>query len=295
MDTRGAVVVTGASSGIGRAAALLLARRGWLVFAGVRRASDGAALAVAAGALGVGALLLPRLLDVTDAASVAAAADEVGVALAARGIRLTGLVNNAGIAVAGPLEEVPIARLRQVLEVNVVGAVAVTQALLPLLRQGRGRIVNISSVAGRVASPFLGPYAASKFALEALSDALRVELAPWGLAVVLIEPGPVATSIWGKGEALVEADRVGVGDDSPYAPRIEQLRAAFRRNARRGMAAEAVAEVIVRALEVPHPRVRYMIGRNRVAVALLARLVPDRLRDRILTGRSGGRARQGRR
>lgn len=293
MDTRGAVVVTGASSGIGRAAALLLARRGWLVFAGVRRSADGAALLATAGAIGVGALVLPLVLDVTDNASVSAAANAVRAALAAREVRLTGLVNNAGIAVAGPMEEVPIARLRAGLEVNVIGAVAITQALLPLLRQGRGRIVNISSTAGRIASPFLGPYAASKFALEALSDALRVELAPWGLAVVLVEPGPVATPIWGKGEALVAEDRAGIGDDSPYAPWIGQIRAAFRRNARRGIAPEAVAEVIARALEVPRPRARYPIGRNRVAVALIARLAPDRLRDRVLAGWRGGGARKG--
>ncbi len=285
MVTCGAVVVTGASSGIGRTAALLLARRGWLVFAGVRRLEDGAALLAAAAAVGVGALVLPLLLDVTDAASVASATGEVDAALTARGEYLTGLVNNAGIAVAGPMEEVPIARLREVLEVNVIGAVAVTQALLPLLRQGHGRIINISSVAGRVASPFLGPYAASKFALEALSDALRVELSPWGLAVVLIEPGPVATPIWDKGEALVAEDRLGIGAASPYAPWIGQIQATFRRNARRGIAPEAVAEVIAQALAVPHPRARYLISRNWVAVTLLARLAPDRLRDRIFTGR----------
>ena len=273
MGTRGAVVVTGASSGIGWATALALAHGGWLVFAGVRRGADGEALLATAGAIGAGTLLRPVELDVTDEGSVARAAGEVGAEVGRRGERLVGLVNNAGIAVAGPVEEVPLARLREVLEVNVVGAVAMTQALLPLLRAGRGRIVNVSSVSGRIASPFLGAYAASKFALEALSDALRVELMPWGLAVVLVEPGPVATPIWGKGAALAEEDRAGIGDDSPYAPYLERVRAAFGDGAMRGITPEEVAAVIARALSVPRPRARYPMGRNRLAVGLIARLM----------------------
>ncbi|MFN8537920.1 MAG: SDR family NAD(P)-dependent oxidoreductase [Thermomicrobiales bacterium] len=135
---------------------------------------------------------------------------------------------------AGPVEEVPLARWREVLGVNVIGAVAMTQAMLPLLRAGRGRIVNVSSVSGRIASPFLGAYAASKFALEALSDSLRVELLPWGLAVVLVEPGPVATPIWGKGAAMAEEDRAGLGERSPYAPYLARVRQAFGEGATRG-------------------------------------------------------------
>lgn len=279
---RGAVVVTGATSGIGRAAALRLAHDGWRVFAGVRRQDDGAALAAAAAAIGVAPLLLPLLLDVTDGASVAAAASAVDAALAQRGERLAGLINNAGIAVAGPIEEVPLARLREVLEVNVVGATATTQAFLSQLRRARGRIVNVSSVSGRVAWPFLGPYAASKFALEALSDALRVELGPWGVRVILVEPGPVATPIWGKAEARVNADRAGIGDGSPYAPYVARARAAFQAAARRGIPPEAVAAVIAGALVAPRPRARYPIDSRGVAVALIARLAPDAVRDRLL-------------
>jgi NAD(P)-dependent dehydrogenase (short-subunit alcohol dehydrogenase family) len=192
-------------------------------------------------------------------------------------------VNNAGIAVAGPVEEVSLARLRAVLEINVVGAVATTQALLPLLRAGRGRIINVSSVSGRIAAPFLGAYAASKFALEALSDSLRVELAPWGLAVVLVQPGPVATPIWVKGEAMADEDRAGLGADSPYAPYLGRVRAAFRDGAQRGIPPEEVATVIAQALSAPQPRARYPVGRNRALVGLIARLAPDGLRDWLFT------------
>ena len=157
---------------------------GWFVFGGVRTVRDLAKLAASAGAVGLGDLVQPILLDVTDSAQIAAAQELVALTLRERGLRLTGLINNAGIAVGGPLEEVPLARLREILAINVIGVVAVTQAFLPLLRAGRGRIINISSVSGRVAAPFLGPYAASKFALEALSDALRVELRPWGVPVM---------------------------------------------------------------------------------------------------------------
>lgn len=286
MAGRGAVVVTGASSGIGRATALRLAHDGWLVLVGVRHAADGAALAALAAAIGTGELLRPLSLDVTDDASVAAAARDVAALLAERRLTLGGLVNNAGIAVAGPVEEVPLARLREVLAVNVVGAVAATQAFLPLLRRGRGRIINLSSVSGRVAAPFLGPYAASKFALEALSDALRVEVAAWGVRVILIEPGPVATPIWAKGAAMAEADRAGIGEDSPYVSAIGRVQAAFRDGERRGIPPEAVADVIARALSVSRPRARYLISRNGAAVELLARAVPTGLRDWLM--RRGG-------
>jgi NAD(P)-dependent dehydrogenase (short-subunit alcohol dehydrogenase family) len=181
------------------------------------------------------------------------------------------------------VEEVSLARLRAVLEINVVGAVATTQALLPLLRAGRGRIINVSSVSGRIAAPFLGAYAASKFALEALSDSLRVELAPWGLAVVLVQPGPVATPIWVKGEAMADEDRAGLGADSPYAPYLGRVRAAFRDGAQRGIPPEEVATVIAQALSAPQPRARYPVGRNRALVGLIARLAPDGLRDWLFT------------
>ena len=185
----GGVVVTGASSGIGEATALRLANAGFAVFAGVRREEDAEALRLRG--------VRPVRLDVRDAAQVAAAAQEVRGALGPAG--LVALVNNAGVVVPGPLEFVPLDKLRGQFEVNVIGQVAVIQAFLPLLRETRGRIVNISSIDGRIATPLLGPYVASKFALEGLSDALRRELRPWGIQITLIEPGAIKTRIWEKG------------------------------------------------------------------------------------------------
>ncbi len=278
----GAIIVTGASSGIGRATTLALARRGWLVFGGVRSAEDGAALLARAGGLGVGALVLPLRLDVTDDAALRRARATVEEALARRGLTLAGLVNNAGVGAIGPLEELPIARLRAALEVNAIGAVAATQAFLPLLRAGRGRIVNVSSVSGRVAAPFLGAYAASKFALEALSDALRVELRPWHIFVILIEPGPVTTPIWEKGETATATDRAALGDHSPYSPYLPGVRRATRRAAARGVPPERIALAIVHALTAPHPRSRYLLTGHRLFFTLFARLAPDWLRDKAL-------------
>src|SRR3954471_419193 len=184
------VLVTGASSGIGRATALELARRGATVLAGVRDPADGEAL---------GPSVIPLRLDVTDAGHVAAAGEEA----ARRG--LDALVNNAGIAVTGPLEYLPLDELRRQLEVNAVAQLAVTQACLPALRASRGRIVNMSSISGRMALPLYGPYAASKYALEALSDSLRLELRGTGVDVVLIEPGAIRTPIWERGIRAADA------------------------------------------------------------------------------------------
>ena len=186
----GTVVVTGASTGIGEATALHLRELGFDVRAGVRKDEDAERLRVARGHAAA--------LDVTDADSIASAAAEVGDA------PLAGLVNNAGIAVSAPLEFVPIDELRRQLEVNVVGQVAVTQAFLPALRRGRGRIVNVSSIGGRIALPLAGPYAASKFALEAVSDSLRREVAQFGIEVSVVEPGGVKTPIWKKGTETAE-------------------------------------------------------------------------------------------
>src|ERR1700730_7250159 len=191
-DNRRAVVVTGASTGIGRATALHLDRLGFRVFAGVRREADAEELKKAATQR-----LSTLLIDVTDGDGVRAAAERVEQE-SPEG--LAGLVNNAGIAVGGPLEFVPIDAVRYQFEVNVIGMVAVTQALLPSLRKGHGRIVNIGSVGGRTAAPFVGPYAASKHAVEAFTESLRQELRPWGIWVAVIEPGAIATPIWEKGK-----------------------------------------------------------------------------------------------
>ena len=262
------VVVTGTSSGIGLASALRLVRAGWRVFGGVRTDEDGAALRECG--------VEPLTLDVTDAGQIAAAAETVGP-------ELHGLVDNAGIAVAAPLELVPLDELRRQLEVNVVGQVAVLQAFLPALRRERGRVVLMGSVGGRSALPFLGPYAASKHALEAFADVLRVELAPWGMTVSIVEPASVKTAIWAKGAEQAEAMRVGLGDDAAelYAARIAKFReVALRRGP--GIEADVVARCVEHALTASRPKARYLVGRDAHLRAWIERL-PTRLRDRVLT------------
>src|SRR5918912_1873648 len=188
----GSIVITGASTGIGRACALRLSSKGHRVFAGVHKDSDGESLARDARGE-----LVPIIVDVTDAGSIDAAARVVDDAVGGSGLQ--GLVNNAGIAVSGPLEFLPVEDLRRQMEVNVIGQIAVTQAFLPLVRRGRGRVVNMGSVAGRAPSaPLIGPYAASKMAMEALTDSLRLELARWDIFVSIVEPGSIATPIWDK-------------------------------------------------------------------------------------------------
>jgi NAD(P)-dependent dehydrogenase (short-subunit alcohol dehydrogenase family) len=274
---RGAVVVTGASTGIGRATALRLARLGFEVLAGVRRGADGERLAAdASGAL------TPLSIDVSDAASIEAAAAEVERAAGAAGLR--GLVNNAGVAEPGPVELLPLETLRRQLEVNVVGQVAVTQAVLPLLRRGRGRIVNVSSVGGRVSTPALGAYSASKFALEALSDSLRMELRPWGIDVVVIEPGSIRTEIWRRGEKQADSlmERLPEAQRELYAPLVAGMRRLSAQTQERAIPAERVADRIARALTVRRPRTRYVVGADaRIQIALAA-MLPDRVFDALV-------------
>jgi NAD(P)-dependent dehydrogenase (short-subunit alcohol dehydrogenase family) len=251
-------LVTGASSGIGAAAAGRLARAGWRVLAGVRKKGD-----APEGTEEV-------LLDVTKEKQVRAAADRVD--------ELDALVNNAGIAIAMPLEHVPLEELRTQLEVNVVGQVAVTQAFVPALRRARGRVVFVGSIAGRSALPFLGPYAASKHALEALTDSLRVELKPWGIHVTIVEPGTIQTPIWAKGAQ--KADELLEGEaETLYGKRIAAMRKVAAQRSAGGAPAEAVAAVIERALTSSRPRARYLVGRDAWLRAGVERL-PTRARDR---------------
>jgi NAD(P)-dependent dehydrogenase (short-subunit alcohol dehydrogenase family) len=273
----GTVLVTGASTGIGEATALHLRELGFDAVAGVRREED-------AERLGAQGLRTVRL-DVTDAAQIAAVRDELGQA------PLAGLVNNAGIAVAGPIEFLPVDQLRQQLEINLIGQVAVTQALVPALRQARGRVINVSSIGGRMALPLMGAYSMSKFGLEGFSDSLRRELRPQGVDVVVIEPGGVKTPIWQKGNALIDR----MMQDMPagelnrlYGRVIEALRReTVKIEQERGMPARDVAELIGMALTHKRPRARYVIGRDAKQRAVMARVVPDRVMDRLI-GRALG-------
>jgi len=281
-ERRGAVVVTGASTGIGRACALRLDRLGFQVFAGVRKDADGKALKKKARGN-----LTPVRLDVTDDAAILAAAETVGNAVGEEG--LLGLVNNAGIAVPGPLEFLPLGDLRSQMEVNVIGQVAVTQAFLPLLRKGTGRIVNIGSIGGRMAAPFLGAYHASKFAMEALTDSLRMELKPWGISVSIIEPGSIDTRLWEKGQ---NAGDVLLGKMPPhgrelYDPAVDAVRQAAEKSAQGAIPPSAVAKAVVHALTAEKPKTRYVVGTNARIQAVVARLVPDGMKDWLVAREMG--------
>lgn len=269
-----AVFVTGASTGIGYAVAARLARSGFAVFAGCRKESDAQRIARADGAI------RPLLVDVQDARQVADAAR----AVEAFGIPLRGIVNNAGIAVAGPLEYLPIDELRRQFEVNVFGAIAVTQAFLPQLRAARGRIVFVSSVSGQLAPPYLGPYAASKFALEAFADSLRMELAPFGIAVSVVQPGNVKTPIWAKGRAAKDelVARLPGRALHQYGAAIDALVRITEREERTGIEADAVAEVILKALTAAKPKARYPVGPPAGWMRRCAALLPETFRDRLI-------------
>jgi len=271
------VVVTGASTGIGRACALALAGDGFRVFAGVRRDEDAQSLA-SEGADG----LVPLVFDVTDQASLAAAAEKTREVLAGDG--LAGLVNNAGISVSAPLEHVALERLRLQLEVNVVGQVAATQAFLPLVREGKGRIVNIGSVGGRVALPMLGPYNASKFAMEAITDSLRQELRSEGIHVSIVEPGAVDTKIWDKGttEARASAAELSPEASARYGTLIAKVTQAAEKEADGAAPPKVVADAVAHALTSDRPRTRYPVGRGVGTRIRLRKLLPDRAFDRVV-------------
>jgi NAD(P)-dependent dehydrogenase (short-subunit alcohol dehydrogenase family) len=286
----GAVVVTGASTGIGRATAVMLADAGYQVFAGVRKESDAAALTEL-----TRGTLTPLLLDVTDSEAVAAAAETVARAVGGRG--LAGLVNNAGIAYTWPMELIPAELLRRQYDVNVFGQVAVIQAFLPLLRRSSGRIINIGSIGDRLTMPYGGALCSSKWAFASITEALRLELRPWGIHVVLIEPASIHTDAVDKVEA--EAERVLQQLDGRQRARYESSYRAMTTGAvareRDGSGPEVVAAAVRRALTAGTPRTRYLAGKNAGRLAFLARWLPDRLFDRLrlrifgLPGEFGGR------
>jgi NAD(P)-dependent dehydrogenase (short-subunit alcohol dehydrogenase family) len=273
----GAVVVTGASSGIGRAAALRLDAAGLQVFAGVRREPDAASLRRDASPR-----LRPVILDVTDPTSLAAAAKEVEADLGSAG--LAGVVANAGIGVGGPVEFTPLDELRRVLEVNTIGMVATVQAFAPQVRRGAGRFVVVGSVSGRLAAPFAGPYAASKFAVEALCDSLRIELRPWQIHVALVEPGDVSTPIWEKTQRYADELLARLPEEGRrlYGDLIPAVRERLAESARGASSPERCARAIEHALTARRPQSRYLVGGDARAQAALAALLPDRWRDALL-------------
>lgn len=268
------VLISGCSSGIGRACCVRLARDGWRVFAGVR--SDGDARSVEAEAGNVTAIRL----DVTDTGSINAARAQIEKE---SNSGLDALVNNAGIAVGGALETVPTWDLRHILDVNVVGQVAVSRAFLPLLRAARGRILFIGSVGGRVAFPYAGPYHASKFALEAVADSMRAELRQQGVSVSLLEPGPIATPIWAKAKNQVASLRAGLDREaeSLYAEEMRGFEKRLDSAEESGGQAEEVAEKILKVLQANSPSSRYQVGRGTKTLVSLRPLLPDALFDRL--------------
>jgi NAD(P)-dependent dehydrogenase (short-subunit alcohol dehydrogenase family) len=253
-------VVTGASTGIGEATARHLVERGWTVYASVRQQGEAPP----------GTIEL--VFDVTDPEQVRAAAAQV--------TELDALVDNAGIAVAAPLEFLPPDELTRQLDVNVVGQLRVLQAFLPALRRSRGRVVIMGSIAGRSALPFLGAYAMSKFALEAMADSLRIELQPWGIHVAIIEPGTIATPIWTKPQPA--ADNLPPEAGELYGARLEQFRRRAAERAGRAVPAATVAALVEHVLTADKPKTRYVVGPDAKRRARLQRL-PDRLRDRLLS------------
>jgi NAD(P)-dependent dehydrogenase (short-subunit alcohol dehydrogenase family) len=276
MSEHPAVAITGTSTGIGRATALHLAREGFRVFAGVRRQEDADHLRAEAPEA-----VTPIQLDVTDAASISQAAKEVERVVGAAG--LAGLVNNAGIGFGGPLEYADLDEMRRGYEVNVFGVMAVTQAFLPLLRRAKGRIVNVSSGAGKASTPLLGPYCSSKFALEGLSDALRIELRGAGIAVVIIEPGFVDTPMQTKGKSDIERIQAASSDEARerYGAAMKKLEQNMERFGKNATAPETAAKVIHRALTRARPRARYPVGNDARLLVPLTRLLPDRAKDGI--------------
>ena len=271
------VLITGASRGIGRASAFRLAAGGWDVIGAVRKESDGESLIE-----GSGGRITPVLLDITDADQIAGLDKELPA-------RLDAVVNNAGIVVGGPVEGVPVTEFRRQLEVNLIGQVAVTQAVLPRIREARGRIVFVSSLSGWISSPMVGLYSASKFGLEGMADALRLELRPWHIPVVLVEPAQTDTDMWRSAEEQLED---AVATLSPehrrlYAKHIEGQRKSIPKGQKAATPVEGAAAVIEQALTVKRPRARYVVGTGPRIMGAVARVVPTPIMDVVLRSMGG--------
>ncbi|HEY2069493.1 MAG TPA: SDR family oxidoreductase [Rhizomicrobium sp.] len=275
------VVVTGASTGIGWGCAKVLVKKGFRVFGSVRKQADADRLSAE-----FGPNFKPLLFDVTDAAAVRKAGEQVAAALGDE--TLAGLVNNAGIAVAGPLLYLDVDEFRNQLEVNLTGQLIVIQAFTPLLgadpsRKGKpGRIVNITSVGGRNANPFMGPYAASKFGFEGFSEALRRELMLFGIDVIVVAPGAVATPIWDKAEQ-VDVSRY---DNTPYAASLAKVREMMLAMGRKGFPPEKIGRAVLKALTIAKPKVHYTVTPDRLQ-RFMGNVLPKRTVDNIVASRLG--------
>lgn len=264
------VLVTGASRGIGRATAERLVALGWTVYAGVRAADHAPAGTTAV------------LLDVTDDAQVAALADALPE-------RLDAVVNNAGVVVAGPVEALTTEDLRRQLDINVVGQVAVTKAVLPKLRAAGGRVVFVSSVSGRIATPLTGAYNASKFALEALADCLRMELRPWGIPVSLVEPGAIDTDMWQTAPEMIEETNGAMAPEYQelYAAHVDGMRKTVRFVQKQASPPKTVVAAIEKALTAEKPKARYVVGADSKAQLAAKAVLPTRVMDAFLAGGTG--------
>jgi NAD(P)-dependent dehydrogenase (short-subunit alcohol dehydrogenase family) len=273
------VLVTGAGRGIGRAVAISLARSGWQVWAGVRRPEDVAALRAAV----PGDRLHPIQLDVRDREQIESLPDVLDG-------HLDAVVNNAGIVVAGPVEALDLDELREQLDVNVVAQIAVTQAVLPLLRASKGRVVFIGSVSGRISTPFMGAYTASKFALEAVADSLRMELRPWRIPVVLVEPGSIDTDLWRNALDVADAAEAKMTPEHRqlYARQLAGMRKAVATIQKRTSPVAKVVTAVEHALTTTRPRARYLVGTDAKAQVVLRAALPTRLLDAVLTKATTG-------
>lgn len=272
MSERGTVLITGTSSGIGRACAEDLARRGFRVLAGVRRESDGEEVRALSPDR-----IEPIMLDVTDLDAIAAVPERVGGELA-------GLVNNAGQSFPGPLEHTPIEDVKKQLDVMLLAPFALTKALIPALRAARGRVVMIGSIGGRTSMPFLGPYNAAKAGIDGMANALRPELAPFGVHVALVEPGSIKTRIWEKGIEEGEKLRDSLPEEGrrDYGERLERMSKLAAEMERRGVDPQKVADVVAHALTADKPKTRYVVGVDARVQALLRAALTDRALDRVL-------------
>jgi NAD(P)-dependent dehydrogenase (short-subunit alcohol dehydrogenase family) len=273
-DDRGAVLVTGSSTGIGRATALRLDRAGFQVFAGVRKRGDAESLEADGSER-----LEPVIVDVTDEGTIEATRERIE---AVTGGRLAGLVNNAGIAVAGPLETLDLDGLRRQLEVNVTGQVAVTQAFIPMIRSARGRIVLMASIGGRMSLPYLSAYHASKFGLEAVGDSLRMEMRQFGVNVSIIEPGSIATPFWGKETVENILSEMSPEQRERYEGPTQAAQEAAHKAEARGIPPDRVAKAVEHALTASRPKTRYLVGVDARIQATLRKWLPDRAVDRLI-------------